>query len=322
LIVNPATIPERLGERLKSFVANGGGLILGLGERSNVNLLNARLEELLPGKLVRKRQAPAGGLSLISSIEKRHNIFRVFEPIHQSYFLTTPFRYYVEATPAMGTARLMELDKGAPLLLEKTVGKGRVLLYTSSFATDWNDLPLKSVFLPFCHELVKYAMHLEGGSDSPRVGESVPVSKLNRNFEKALEKVSGRGSAFSQAWKVSAPNGKAIELSEEELVGSPFLVVEEPGFYETEVWNLKSYMAVNLDPAESDLAPLNPEQLIQSIERTTKADQVSETVGLISPEQRVASERRQSVWWYLVVAALMLLVAESILANRYTTTEG
>ncbi|RPI24604.1 MAG: VWA domain-containing protein [Acidobacteria bacterium] len=317
LIVDPANIPARLGDKLTTFVDHGGGLILAAGNRADVKGLNGRLKALLPAQLVRKRQAPSGGVALIANIQKQHNIFRVFEPVHQSYFLTTPFRAYLEATPVVGSATLMELDKGAPLLLERAVGKGRVLLYTSSFNTDWNDLPLKSVFLPFCHELVKYAMRLQGDSDTLHVGESVPVNRLNPNFEKALEKVSGSGAAFSQDWKVSAPSGQAIKLSEEELLHSPFLVVEEPGFYETQVWNLSNLVAVNLDPAESDLTPVDPKHVLQAIERTAGTVEVSEGPGTISAEQRTASERRQGLWWYLVAAALGLLVLEGILANRY-----
>jgi len=321
LLNDPGVIPARLAEKLATFVNNGGGLIVGVGDRSDVKALNEKFSSLLPARLVRKRQGNASGLSLITNIQKQHNVFRVFQPVHQSYFLTTPFRTYVEATPAPGSSVLMELDQGLPLLVEKVVGKGRVLLYTSAFSTDWNDLPLKSVFLPFCHELVKYAMRFEGDGDSLRVGESVPVSRLNPNFEKALEKASGTGSAFRQDWKVSSPGGQAIALNEQELGSSPFLALEEPGFYETQVWNLDSVVAVNLDPAESDLTPADPQQMLQSIERTAVRLDTTAQTGQVAPEQRAARERRQSLWWYLVAAALGLLVLEGKLANHYRATE-
>jgi len=321
LINDPAVIPAGLVQKLTTFVNNGGGLVIGVGDRSDIKALNEKLAAVLPARLLRKRQGSSSGLSLITNLQKQHNVFRVFQPVHQSYFLTTPFRAYLEATPVQGSSVLMELDQGSPLLVERIVGKGRVLLYTSAFSTDWNDLPLKSVFLPFCHELVKYAMRFEGDGESLRVGESVPVSRLNPNFEKALEKASDTGSAFRQGWKVSSPGGRAIQLSEQELVSSPFLALEEPGFYETEVWNQHNVVAVNLDPAESDLTPLDPGQMLQSIERTAVKPDSTEQAGLVSAEQRATRERSQSLWRYLILAALVLLVLEGRLANHYRAVE-
>ncbi len=321
LVNDPAVMPAGLAEKLTTFVNNGGGLIVGVGDRSDLKGLNDKLSRLLPARLVRKRQGSSSGISLITSIQKQHSLFHVFQPVHESYFLTTPFRAYVEASPLPGSSVLMQLDQTSPLLVERLVGKGRVLLYTSAFSTDWNDLPLKSVFLPFCHELVKYAMRFEGNGESLRVGESVPVSRLNPNFEKALEKASDTGSAFRQGWKVSSPGGQAINLTEQELVSSPFLPLEEPGFYETEVWNQRNVVAVNLDPAESDLTPIDPGQMLQSIERTSVKADSTEPAGLVSSEQRASRERSQSLWWYLILAALGLLVLEGKVANHYRAME-
>ena len=321
LVNDPAVVPAGLAEKLTTFVNNGGGLVVGVGDRSDLTVMNDKLSKLLPARLLRKRPGTSSGISLITSIQKQHSLFHVFQPVHESYFLTTPFRTYVEASPLPGSSVLMELDQRSPLLVETLVGKGRVLLYTSAFSTDWNDLPLKSVFLPFCHELAKYAMRFEGNGESLRVGESVPVNRLNPNFEKALEKASATGSAFRQGWKVSSPGGQAINLSEQELVSSPFLALEEPGFYETEVWNQHNVIAVNLDPAESELTPIDPGQMLRSIERTSvKADSTA-PAGLVSPEQRTARERSQCLWWYLILAALGLLVLEGKLANHYRATE-
>lgn len=321
LINDPAVIPAKLAQGLTTFVNSGGGLVLAMGDRSDITAINEKLSGLLPARLLRKRQGNNAGLSLITNIQKQHNIFRIFQPVHQSYFLTTPFRAYLQAAPVQGSSVLMDMDEASPLLVEKIAGKGRVLLYTSAFSTDWNDLPLKSVFLPFCQELVKYAMHFEGDGDSLRVGESVAVGRLNSNFQKALEKVSGTGSAFRQAWKISAPDGQGLELSEQELVNSPFLALEEPGFYETEVWNMHNVVAVNLDPAESDLTSVDPQQMLSSIQRTAGTAGTAEEAGLIVPEERAARERSQGLWWYLVLVALALLVIEGKLANRYRTAE-
>ena len=41
--------------------------------------------------------------------------------------------------------------------LKRRTGKGRVLLFTSSLGPSWNDLPLTPLYLPFIHQMVRYA---------------------------------------------------------------------------------------------------------------------------------------------------------------------
>ena len=48
---------------------------------------------------------------------------------------------------------LARFDGGAPALLERRVGSGRVLLWASTLDLSWSDLPLKPVFLPFVHRV-------------------------------------------------------------------------------------------------------------------------------------------------------------------------
>ena len=46
--------------------------------------------------------------------------------------------------------------RGAPALLERRVGNGRVLLWTSTLDLSWSDLPLKPIYLPFVHQAVRH----------------------------------------------------------------------------------------------------------------------------------------------------------------------
>lgn len=60
-----------------------------------------------------------------------------------------------------GAARnLLTLDNRDPLLAEAALGKGKVFLYSSSADTDWNDLPLKTAYLPLLQGLLKEAVGL------------------------------------------------------------------------------------------------------------------------------------------------------------------
>jgi len=79
-------------------------------------------------------------------------------------------------------------------------------------------------------------------------------------------------------------------------------------------------IAVNLDPAESDLNAMDPSELVATVTGHASQSQVQTAAG---PQEmtREESERRQSLWWYLLLAGLALLAAESIIANRLSQKE-
>jgi hypothetical protein len=74
-------------------------------------------------------------------------------------------------------------------------------------------------------------------------------------------------------------------------------------------------IAVNLDPAESDLTPLDPSELVAAVtgRATTAATAAAEKPAELTAEE---AERRQNVWWYLLVAGVLMLAAEMAVANQ------
>ena len=78
-------------------------------------------------------------------------------------------------------------------------------------------------------------------------------------------------------------------------------------------------IAVNLDPAESDLTPMDPGELVAAA--TGRAMQTTSTTDAPADVKPEDAEKRQNLWWYLMLAGLTLLVAETIVANRLSRTE-
>jgi uncharacterized membrane protein len=317
LVNDIETIPAKQASRLYEFVNNGGGIIFVLGNRVKPNEFNSQLEKILPAKLTHKYSTGREKKELyIGEMEKQHPIFNVFQGVHHSYFLTTPFSGFLQVTPRETSHTLITLEDNNPLLIEGTVGKGRTLLFTSSLNMDWNDLPLKSVFLPFCQQMVKYCMRYEESQNAFTVGELIPLNKLNPFLDRALNKISKTSGSFSQSWKVSTPSGEKIDLNDADLIQSPYFNLEEPGFYQTKVHNFNSVVAVNIDPSESDLKKIDPEKVVASLKRVTEKNAYSKPIE-VSIDQRKAWEGKQSIWWYLLAFTLLVLMIESYLANRY-----
>ena len=71
---------------------------------------------------------------------------------------------------------------------------------------------------------------------------------------------------------------------------------------------------MNLDPAESDLSPLDPPELVAAVTgRATDALAQPTVAAEISREE---AERQQGLWWYLLLAGLLLLAAEMLVSNQ------
>jgi len=317
VVSNVGRVPARLAASITEFVRGGGGLIIALGSRTRNNNLNETLEKVLPASLGKPGAGADNKTHFIGEIQKQHPVFDGFQPMHHSYFMTTPISGVVQTKPQPSSIVLASLEDGTPLLVEQTIGKGRSLLFASSLNMDWNDLPLKSVFLPFLHQLVKYSTHYDEEQSAFAVGEVVPLSTLNPMLGKALNKLSGSLGAFSQSWQVTTPKGDKAELADADLLKSPFFQLEEPGFYLSRVHNFDNAVAVNVVAAESDLRKVAPDKILASLRKVGRTNATTAPTREATTDQQEAWESKQRVWWYLLVLALAVLLVESFLSNRY-----
>jgi hypothetical protein len=112
------------------------------------------------------------------------------------------------------------------------------------------------------------------------------------------------------------PAGERVRMAASE---PGVLELTEHGVYEIRAASNTSgrpeRIAVNLDPAESDLSPLDPGELVAAV--TGRAAQTTasttEAPAELTPEE---AERRQGIWWYLLIAGLVLLASEMVVANQ------
>lgn len=115
---------------------------------------------------------------------------------------------------------------------------------------------------------------------------------------------------------VRTPGGARLTLDAE---GPDVLELTEHGFYEVRSAGRESdppiVLASNVDLAESDLTPMDPQELVTAAAGRT-AGATASGIGAAATDE--AQEKMQRVWWYLLLAGLILLAGESVLANRTT----
>ncbi|MEJ7811887.1 MAG: BatA and WFA domain-containing protein [Gemmatimonadaceae bacterium] len=337
VILNDAGLPGGdTGERLAAFVRGGGGLLVALGDRSSAASWESGRAALLPGPVGSPVDRSANWGGTLGLIDRSHPVFELFRAPRSGDFSAARFFRYRPVTLGPGDAVLARYDDGGPALIERRVGAGKVLIWTSTLDAFWNDLALQPVFLPFVHQLAKYTAGYAEDAPWFTVGQAVDVSGTMATTATASAPDSSAVGAraappaaapgapgaapaarapSSEEWNAVAPSGERTRLGGRSAART--LVLAEQGFYELrrsdEDGHPSRVVAVNLDLAESDLSTMDPQELIGAV--TARAD--SATAAGPDAELTVEErERRQAIWWYLLAAALLLLAAETAFSNR------
>ena len=299
-----------VGARLRALIDGGGGLIVVPGG-SRTETWPAEWRALLPtiGQVV-DRTDDAGGT--LSSVDYAHPIFEIFNAPRSGDFSTARFYRYRALTPQTGTTVLARFDDGSPALVERLVGRGKLLTWASTLDSYWTNLPLQPVFLPFVHQLGKHA----GRYADPRPWYTAgDVLDLSRHGELTAPFLAGRGADSTTELVLDAPSGARERVTASGA--NHMITLREQGFYElrgrdTPVGGGRP-IAVNVDPTESDLSHLDPQDVVVAVTSVNGRHEPGSEINTATPQDQ---EQRQKVWWYLLLGALLLMGVETMLSNR------
>jgi hypothetical protein len=303
---------------LTRYVERGGGLFISVGDKVDVELWNQRMGKVLPQPLGLKRTASArpGGnaegetidmrpAERLAPIDRRHPLLASFAARGEGLASARFFQFMLlEPVPdAQGRTVVLRYENGAPALVEAHLGRGRVLLLTTSVDREWTDLPIRPGFLP----LVQEAARRLAGVPS---GEAVSALVVGQQREIAV-------AADERRVEVTKPNGDLRWLTPE---GRPregkqtrtvmFGETDEPGAYRVRTSRNDGSMVerpdesfvVNLDVRESNPARLAADK---RPDRSTAGEN-----GAASPKRRV------ELWHGLAAAVLIFVLLESALTLR------
>lgn len=334
VILNDVAVDEALATRLMAHVEGGGGLLVTLGARAAWP--SGRLS-WLPAEPVGLVDRTRGAPAKVGGIDYGHAVFEAFRAPRSGDFAGARFYLYRGLTAAKGASVLARFDTGEPALVSRTAGRGRVMLLASTLDLGASDLPLKPVFLPFMHQLVRY---LAGYREPPSwltVGQvfdvaaaeaaagvtpsSTPRAVLTPSGQRrdlgAAGGLTGTGSlAFGGG---ASAGGSSSESSASSAASGPTtsaVELTEQGFYEVRGLGREAggviVTAANVDLAESNLERLDPKEL--SVAMSGAGPTGSAGGADVLPDE--AQELAQRVWWYLLFAGILLLIAETVLAQR------
>ncbi len=294
-----------VARELERRVRQGAGLFVVLGERSAW----PEASDLVPGAIGAVVDHPNVRGGTLGFVDYSHPVFEIFATPHSGDLTAARVFRYRRVEAAEGVRA--RFDDSGPALVERRLDRGAVLVWTSTLDTSWNDLALKPVFVPFVHQTMKWLAHYVEPRSFFRVGEALDVGA-----------VAGALRARPEDLVCVTPRGRRVVLGADGSSGP--LLFTEPGFHQVRTLRGESgemvILAVDVDTVESDLTPLDPEELVAAASgRPVSAAAVAPGAGEVPVGEL---ERRQALWRYLVVAGLLLLVTETLVANRLPRLGG
>lgn len=238
--------PAAQAPQLVDFVRRGGGLVIGVGDNVTAERYDSALASLLPAPLRKVRDlvslTEADGAPLRPPDVEALDLFRPFARAGRESFARVHTRRVMTTDPvsADDVRVLLTYDDGVPALLERRIGNGRVLLWTSTFDLGWTNLPLQAVFMPFVQRLTGYLGGDAGGAASTAAG--LVGAAVSLSFPPA-----------GGDPEVTGPDGGIV--ASERGIGTLGFTPAIPGAYAAVPTGLPplAWVAVNTSAAESDV---------------------------------------------------------------------
>jgi hypothetical protein len=266
--------------RLSDYVQSGGSLLMALGPRSGtLASVPITAQAIAPTTLGASRDPIA-----IGSVDTGHPALRGVASLRAARIYR-----YVQVEPAPQDTTLIGLSSGAPLLLERNFGSGRVLLYTSTLDRQWNDVVVQPEFVPFISGLANHMLGTSGFTTEAPLGSVLAL--------RALGFVGGQ---------VFDPRGD-VALG---LGGTDDVLLDQIGYYEVVSNGISRFVAVNFDTRESDLRAMDA----ATLERWEALGRPADAAGPQSVSETREPEPLPLGLW-IFAALVVLIIMESWAGN-------
>jgi len=308
LIFDDVSITQAFSlEFLADFVARGGGVLIAAGPAAGAAWPGGT-GGLFPGSL--------GAMFTRDGAGARFEVTAVDHPLWEALGLErdealSSVRIRAARTLSLnpGDRLLARVDDGAPLLVERVTGAGRVLVLATTADPRWGTLALEPGFVPFTHAAVAYLAGRTGWSNAYVAGEVVDLVRHADNLPDAADLrgyLTGGGAVV-----VETPTGDAERIRG--LSGALF-TTRAAGIYEAHRADGRGPslpFAVNVGRGESLLAAALPAELERRIVRRPRS-----ATTAANDARRVENDGAVFgiVGWLLMFAGIALMI-ESLIAN-------
>ncbi len=330
ILSDVSPLPATAVDHLTRYVRDGGALLVFPGPQATTNFYNGELlarAGLLPASLGTLRGNRDGVQEspdlVLQSSGYQHPVLALWNEPGAGSLAAVRFRAAwqliprVAPTNAVAVAEaesaasevMLRFADGVPAVVEGGIGRGRVVLFSSTAGTAWNDFPVRPAFVPLLHRVVASIADVQGGRFNVRAGGRVslrePADLAGRDV--TISPPGVRDRRWVRTLR-AVPGASLLEWDETALAG----------VYRAAMAGMATPLALfaaQPDPAESDLTEL-------STERRAELEGVAQVIDWAPGMDLRAEFDRERVgmefWVPLAIAVLLLGMTEVFLAQRFS----
>ncbi len=306
VLADAVSLPTVFERNLRDYVTKGGSVLValstGAAHHAPVPMWDTQVKDVR--EYARAGSAPVG----VGSVDFTHPAMADAQPGRDNGGWAGAKVLYAAVVDPSGARVVAQLSDGTPLLLDRSMGEGHVLLLTTGLDNLTNDFPLHPVFVAFVDRTARYLSGTERLSGARVVDSFVQLRSTSAAVENPNSSV-----------EVVDPDGKR-PLSLGEARSAQGFRLSRAGFYQVRFANGKDgLIGVNPDRLESNLEsmPLEMQQLWSGSNTQPAATETAAS----QTAQRDTAYRPVSLWWYVMLLALLAAVAETVLASGYMGTQ-
>jgi len=305
IVAGSRVVTPAIAEPVTRFLRQGGGLVVAMSPSVVSLAYNETLKSLLPAPLEAPQRAGFDAESFATpradALAATPGLFTEFGSELGAELAAGRFYNFMRVGPAAENARtILELTDRRPLLMERRIGRGRALLFTSSLGVSWNSLPVRQSYVAFVHRLLHSAA-------------------AGRTYARNLSP----DEPFLSAWPsndavtVVAPDQSETTAQPSDAGGRKFVIVpaqSQRGTYQLHSadGHAESFTVV-APPAETDLRPVDAAQarsLESALDTRIHAGWTAAVAALGS------ADARRVEWEWILAALLALYLFETWFVRR------
>jgi len=203
-----------------------------------------------------------------------------------------------------GVRVLLALQDGRPLLVDKDLGRGRVLFFAASADRDWTDLPTHPAYVPLIHGLVGYAGRLSAAAQRPGAIMPEPTRLL------------GRAEDDGTTVTIRTPDGQerlTRYTRDGTLTVASYASYTVPGIYRLATPAGSDFLAVNGTRAESNFEKIQAVDLQARWRPLSVVIEEEEALGQSAAGSALPTRELASL---VLLTLVVVLAVENVCANR------
>ncbi len=295
ILSDPGPLSQKLSDALDKYVQGGGSVLMSLGKNATPgrHLPVADLQMMNLHTVVGDRESPL----TVAKVDTSYPSFARAQNWGGVEFYQAARIQLPQASPQLRVAATF--SDGSPMFLDKQVGAGHVLVFTSTFDNIANNLPVEPVWLPFLDQTT----HEMGG-----IGTSQGNYKVGSFVELRTPREKG------VPVEIVGPGDKRLLTLSESTKATNFQFPTQ-GFFDIRRANGREELAsVNTDRRESDFSLVPAETL--NLWKNTGIASGTEATSSASTASDQGNDKAE-LWPYVLGMLALLAVAESVLGNRH-----